>query len=121
MTIGGYKSALLADLVGAYMLSNTREHFAETTFDGLYRDDGFAIFKGKWNYKSVVQWRNKFQQSVNQLLVAEADYLQNYFTCCMWLDESINHASVRDKDEKVSIEKGKNISIPRYGTPLVSR
>jgi hypothetical protein len=40
LTIGGYESAWLADLVGAYILANTQQHFRETIYYGLYRDDG---------------------------------------------------------------------------------
>ena len=104
LTIGGYESAWLADLVGAYILANTRQHFEKAIFDGLYRDDGFAIMEGKWTYNQIVNWRNGFQKSVNEL--AGGDYLQ--FTCSLWLDESINKMKpTRIMDEKVSIEKGK--------------
>ncbi len=104
LTIGGYESAWLADLVGAYVLANTRKHFEHTSYDGLYRDDGFAIFEGKWNYNQIVQWRNEFQQSVNQL--AEGDYLQ--FTCSLGLDETVNTIEPYEVEDKmVSIERSK--------------
>jgi hypothetical protein len=50
LTIGGYKSAWLADLVGAIILDNTQELFTETLFDGFYCDDGFAVFQGTCSY-----------------------------------------------------------------------
>ena len=59
LTIGGYESAWLADLVGAYILENTQQHFTETSYHGLYRDDGFAIFKGKWSYTMMSEWHHK--------------------------------------------------------------
>ena len=47
LTIGGYESAWLADLAGAFLLENTQEAFEQTNYHGLYRDDGFAVFKGE--------------------------------------------------------------------------
>jgi len=35
LTIGGYESAWLADLVGAYILDNTKSHFRKTKYYGL--------------------------------------------------------------------------------------
>ena len=34
--IGRYESAWLADLVTSYILENTKEHFKETQFKGIY-------------------------------------------------------------------------------------
>ena len=47
LTIGGYESAFLADLVAAYILENTQQFFDEAKFDGIYRDDGLVVFNGK--------------------------------------------------------------------------
>ena len=47
LTIGGYESAWLADLVAAYVLENTQSFFEEAKFDGIYRDDGLVVFNGK--------------------------------------------------------------------------
>ena len=83
LTIGGYESAWLADLAGAYILENTQQHFKNTSYYGIYRDDGFAVFKGKKTYQQIVTWRNKFQSSVSEL--ADGDCPQ--FTCDAWLQE----------------------------------
>jgi len=99
LTIGGYESAWLADLVGAYILANTQQHFTNTTYHGLYRDDGFATFTGKWSYDMIVKWRNEFQESVNAL--AEGNYLQ--FTCSIW----IPNGRAKEHNKMVSIERGK--------------
>jgi len=64
LTIGGYESAWLADLVGAYILDNT-SHFRKTKCCGLYRDDGIAVFNNKLSYDDILKWRTKFQNSVN--------------------------------------------------------
>ena len=103
LTIGGYESAWLADLVGAYILANTEQHFTQTSYQGLYRDDGFSVFNGKWNYDMIVDWRNKFQESVNEL--AEGDYVQ--FTCQIWLDESRRIGPTKAYDKMVSAETSK--------------
>jgi hypothetical protein len=42
LTIGGYESAWLADLVAAFVLENTQHMFKMTTFDSIYRDDGLV-------------------------------------------------------------------------------
>jgi len=47
LTIGGHESAWLADLVGAYILDNTKSHFRKTKCCGLHRDDGIAAFNNK--------------------------------------------------------------------------
>jgi len=36
LTIGGYESAWLADLVAAYVLENTQSFFEEAKFDGFF-------------------------------------------------------------------------------------
>jgi hypothetical protein len=46
LTIGGYKSAWLTDLVAAFILENTTKLFDETGYDGIYRDDGLVILDG---------------------------------------------------------------------------
>ena len=89
----------IGDLVGAYILANTPQHFTNTTYHGLYRDDGFATFIGKWSYDMIVKWRNDFQESVNAL--AEGDYLQ--FTCSIWLP----NGRAKEHNKMVSIERGK--------------
>ena len=100
LTIGGYESAWLADLVGAYVLDNTQQHFEQTEHHGLYQDDGFAVFKGQWKYKDISEWRDNFQQSVNEL--AGGDYLQ--FTCSVWLNNKSNPTTTNQTNPKVSIE-----------------
>ena len=103
LTIGGFESAWLADLVGAYLLANTKEHFKETRFDGIYRDDGFAAFIGKWSYDQIATWRDNFQAAVN--ILTEGDYLQ--FTCSIWIDETVNQPGPKEPHNKmVSIERG---------------
>ena len=46
VTIGGYESAWLADLCMAYVMDNSRDILDDLIYDGIYRDDGIAVFKG---------------------------------------------------------------------------
>ena len=46
LTIGGYDSAWNADLIASYILNMAQDHFTETKFFGLYRDDGNIILDG---------------------------------------------------------------------------
>jgi hypothetical protein len=46
LTIGRYESAWLADLCMAYVMDNSRDILDDLTYDGIYRDDGIAVFKG---------------------------------------------------------------------------
>jgi hypothetical protein len=56
LTIGGYESAWLADLVAAFVLENTQHMFKMTAFDGIYRDDGLVVMKGNWSKQDVANW-----------------------------------------------------------------
>ena len=46
LTIGDYDSTWNADLIARYLLDLAQDHFTETKFSGLYRDDGNIIFDG---------------------------------------------------------------------------
>jgi len=102
LTIGGCESAWLADLVGAYILDNTKSHFRKTKCCGLCRDDGMAVFNNKLSCDDMLKWRTKFQNSVNRL--AGGNHLQ--FTCSMWPDKSRRELPTEQNDPKMSIETG---------------
>jgi hypothetical protein len=80
LTIGGYASAWLADLVAAYVFECTMECFDDTNYFGIYRDDGIAVFKGNQSSDDILNWLNVFQDKVNNL--AANDFLQ--FTAVIW-------------------------------------
>ena len=80
LTIGGYESAWLADLVGSYILEMSPDLFNEAIYYGLYRDDGLVVLRDKWKPQKISGWREAFQRRVDSL--AEGDYLQ--FTCSIW-------------------------------------
>jgi len=106
LTKGGHESAWLTDLVGAYILDNTKSHFRKTKcyWCKLYRDDGIAVFNNKLSYDDMLKWRTKFQNSVVHRL-AGGNCLQFKFTCSMCLDKSRREILVptTQNDPKMSI------------------
>jgi len=68
LSIGGYESAWLADLVIAYILENCESHFNDLHYSGIYRDDGLLIFPGVQTSHSVNQWLQEFQTLVDSLV-----------------------------------------------------
>jgi hypothetical protein len=74
LTIGGYESAWLADLVASYLLENTVEVFNPAVFKGIYRDDGFVVFGNELSKVEVAMWLRKFQERVDEL--AESEFLK---------------------------------------------
>jgi hypothetical protein len=80
LTIGGYESAWLADLVVAFVLKNTAQFFNEAVYDGIYRDDGLVVFKGNWSKQEITEWLDNFQAELNK--ITKYDGLQ--FTVSIW-------------------------------------
>ena len=80
LTIGGYESAGLADLVAAWILEMTEELFDSSIYNGIYRDDGIDITKEEMTLEEIEEWQDKFQGEVNKL--TESTYLQ--FTLKIW-------------------------------------
>jgi hypothetical protein len=78
LTIGGYESAWLADLV--YILEQVDEKFSDTRFFGMYRDDGLVVFNSKKTKTQIQKWLNGFQLTVDEL--CGSSFLQ--FTAVMW-------------------------------------
>ena len=62
LTIGGFESAWLADLVAAFILKKTESLFSDFIYHGIYRDDGFIIMKGKENQKGYERMVNFFSK-----------------------------------------------------------
>jgi hypothetical protein len=63
LTIGGYESAWLADLVAAFVLENTQHMFKMTTFNGIYRDDSLVVMKGNWSKQDITNWLRDFRRN----------------------------------------------------------
>ena len=62
LTIGGYDSAWLADLVACYILEKTENMWSEQfTYFKIYRDDGCGLARNT-TVRKLCKWFNKFQQ-----------------------------------------------------------
>jgi hypothetical protein len=71
LTIGGYESAWLTDLCMAYIMDNSRDILDDLIYDGIYRDDGIAVFKGSKTTGEIANWLSTFQNGVNNLAGSE--------------------------------------------------
>jgi hypothetical protein len=80
LTMGGYESAWLADLVAAYILGQADEKISDTRFFGMYRDDGLVVFNSKQTKTQIQTWLNDFQLTDDEL--CGNSFLQ--FTAVMW-------------------------------------
>ena len=68
------------DLVYSYLSEVTRNQFKEVPWRGIYKDNGFLVFKGRISISEIRIWRDKFQEKVDE--IAGNDYL--LFTCETW-------------------------------------
>ena len=85
LTIGGYESAWLADLVMSYLLETVDQSlFDQLKYFGIYRDDGLAIFPGVQSANTINDWLVSFQLAVNEQ--TGNDYLK--FTCLLYTSPS---------------------------------
>jgi hypothetical protein len=80
LTIGGYESAWLADLVAAFVLENCEDLFEEAIYDGIYRDDGLVVMNGKKSNADIEDWLENFQKRVNEV----TGYEGLVFTVSIW-------------------------------------
>ena len=68
LTIGGYDSAWLADMVAGYILERAQHLFDDTLFFGIYRDDGNVVFDGNREIDELKTWHANFQSKVNEIV-----------------------------------------------------
>jgi hypothetical protein len=69
LTIGGFKSAFLADLEATYIFDKLNMLLTRhVQFIGTYRDDEIIIFRGRRTTWWLTQWLNIFQWKVDDLL-----------------------------------------------------
>jgi hypothetical protein len=64
-------------------LENAVEVLDPTVFKGIYRDDGFVVFRGELTKSEVTNWLPEFQKKVDEL--SESNFLR--FTVVEWGDE----------------------------------
>jgi hypothetical protein len=80
LTIGGHKSAWLANLVAAFVLENCEDLFEDAVYNRIYRDDGLVIMNGQKTNEEIGQWLEAFQERVNQVI----GYEGLVFTVSIW-------------------------------------
>ena len=79
LTIGGYESAWLADLVAAWIFKETEKLFRQTSkYHGIYRDDGIVIFQDKWTIKNIYDWFYKDLQFTMSIWSPEEKKVYKY-------------------------------------------
>jgi hypothetical protein len=49
------------------VLENCKDLFDDAIYDGIYRDDGLVIMKGKKSNTDIGEWLNTFQKRVNKV------------------------------------------------------
>ena len=67
LTIGGFESAWLADLVAAYLLEMTEKNFENMRYHGIYRDDGYMIFDETKSKREINESLLSFQNKVDEI------------------------------------------------------
>ena len=102
LTIGGFESAFLADLVAAYILEKSEDLFSNSIFNKIYRDDGLNIWDSLATTDEICNWLDEFQARVNQL--TESEFLK--CTCDIWNPDSPKDEKPQNK--KVKINRSKN-------------
>ena len=80
LTIGGYESAWLADLVAAFILENLDDIFDDALFSGIYRDDGIIVKEGILTKQEIAEWKNQVNKRAEELV--GSDHLK--FTVGIW-------------------------------------
>ena len=66
--------------MAANLLENATDIFDPTMFKGIYRDDGFVVFKDNLLKSEVAVWLERFQERIDEL--AESKFLK--FTAVIW-------------------------------------
>ena len=104
LTIGGFESAWLADLVAAYIFQNSEDLFTSLVYYGTYRDDGLSITDGKESTDEICDWLDRFQERVN--LHCGSDSLK--FTMEVWNPDAPE--SEKPKNKRVKIVRNSSFS-----------
>ena len=97
LTIGGYESAFLADLVAAFILENSQDLFENSIYSKIYRDDGIKVDLGIQTTDEICDWLEIFQTRVNE--VTGSDSLK--FTMEIWNPDS--PPDEKPRNERVTI------------------
>ena len=87
LSIGGYESEFLVDLVASYLFEKAKANVRPTIYHGIYRDGGLVVFKGKKKASEIKDWLEYFQQTVNKS--AGNQHLQSTAGICTKEDNSL--------------------------------
>ena len=66
LIIGGYESAGLTNLVAAWILEMIEELFDNSTFNGIYCNNGINITNEVLTLEEIKDWVDEFQSKVNR-------------------------------------------------------
>jgi len=100
LTIGGYDSAWLADMVGSYIFDLAEDQFGLLKYLGLYRDDGNIVFDRVRSSDEIGDWLTNFQSKVNEIV--GNDSIQ--FTMDIWKPGEESRTLVPDKVKVVGTD-----------------
>ena len=67
ITIGGYESAQIVDILATFILLQSKDLFKSTQFHGIYKDDDIAIFNRKIMTEEIDTQLSKIQKRVTQI------------------------------------------------------
>ena len=72
---------------------------ATTLYNGIYRDDGFVVFKGKLPAHEIKRWMEVFQVKINDLNESE-DII---FTAKIWKPADFNRATKTKLSDTITV------------------
>ena len=83
LAIGGYESAFLANMVVPYLFEKSKTLMNQTTYHGIYQDDGMVVLKVKKSAHKIKDWLVGFQQTLEN--ASGNQHLQ--FTAEIWIND----------------------------------
>ena len=88
-------------MVASYILEISEDLFEDSTYNGIYRDDGIDIREGQKSDKKICDWLESFQDRVNEK--CGSDHLQ--FTAEIWKSGAPASMKSRSKSVKTNHEE----------------
>ena len=111
LTIGGYESAWLADLVASYFFENPCNLFTKTTkYYGIYSDDRIVFFDWKWSTDDITRWLKTFQVRVDDLCGSKG----LNFTAEIWNPNKNSEPIVKKVAERIKYDQREILPFSRY-------
>ena len=102
LAIDGYELEFLSNLVVSYLFDKSKELLNQTTYHGIYHNEGLFMFKGKNSVQEIKYWLEEFQQKLDK---AEGNqHLQ--FTAEIWTNNTYSPPSTKkDKVQTVASDE----------------